>query len=131
VGHKFSQAVVDQSGTVRGVAIVGRPNARGYDDGWTLEVTRCCTDGCKDACSALYGAARRAAFALGYRRLITYTAKREGGASLRAAGFVVLGEVKGREWDCVSRPRVRRGDVPDKFCWTSEPLRRDEARRTR
>jgi hypothetical protein len=117
VGHKFSQAVVDAEGEIRGVAITGRPNARGFDDGWTLEVTRVATDGCKDACSALYGAARRAAFALGYRRLITYTAQREGGSSLRAAGFKVIGEVKGRHWDCASRPRVRRAETPDKFCW--------------
>jgi hypothetical protein len=117
VGHKFSQAVVDKAGTIRGVAITGRPNARGYDDGWTLEVTRCCTDGTPNACSALYGAARRATFALGYRRLITYTAQREGGTSLRASGFKVLGEVKGRQWDCASRPRIRRADTPDRFCW--------------
>lgn len=56
-GHKFSIAVADEQGQVRGVAIVGRPVARALDDGWTLEVTRCCTDGCPNACSALYAAA--------------------------------------------------------------------------
>ena len=85
-GAKFAIAVSDQSSTVRGVAIVGRPVARMIDDGWTLEVNRCCTDGARNACSMLYGAAWRAAKALGYRRLVTYTLPEEGGSSLRAAG---------------------------------------------
>ena len=71
-GHKFSVAV-SSDGEVVGVAMVGRPVARPMDDGWTLEVNRCCTDGAKNACSMLYGAAWRAAKAMGYKRLITYT----------------------------------------------------------
>jgi hypothetical protein len=89
---------------MRGVAIVGRPVARGADDGWTAEVTRCCTDGARNACSMLYAAAWRAVRALGYRKLITYTLAAEGGGSLRAAGFKVVGEVAGRSWSC---PRGR------------------------
>ena len=58
----------------------------------TLEVTRLCTDGTKNACSFLYGKAARAAFALGYRRIGTYTLPDEGGASLRAAGWKLIGE---------------------------------------
>src|SRR5688572_24232208 len=65
-----------------GVAIIGRPVSRMADDGWTVEVTRLCTDGSRNACSMLYRAAWRAARALGYRRLITYTLPEEGGASL-------------------------------------------------
>lgn len=64
---------------VAGVAIVSRPSARMLCDGWTAEVTRCATDGTPNGCSALYGAAWRAARALGYRRLVTYTLKSEGG----------------------------------------------------
>ena len=75
VSHKFSLAIVDNAGTIRGVAMIGRPVARALDDGWTLEVTRVATDGAKNACSALYGAARRATFALGYTKLVTYTLK--------------------------------------------------------
>ncbi len=118
-GHKFSLGAADRAESIRGVAIVGRPNARGLQDGWTLEVTRVATDGCKDASSALYGAARRAAFALGYRRLVTYTLKSESGASLKAAGYRVVGEVKGRSWSCASRPRVDKSTVQrdDKFRW--------------
>lgn len=66
-----------------GVAIVGRPVARRSDDGWTAEVTRCCTNGARNACSMLYGAAWRAVRALGYRRLVTYTLPSEGGLAPR------------------------------------------------
>jgi len=105
VGHKFSIGVADDEG-VHGVAMVGRPVARGYDDGLTLEVTRVATDGARNACSMLYGAAWRAAKALGYRRLITYTLAEEPGTSLRGAGWRVIHEVRGRGWSCESRPRV-------------------------
>ena len=71
IGHKFSIAV-SENGIVRGVAMVGRPVSRRLDDGWTLEVSRCCTDGASNACSMLYGAAWRAAKALGYRRMIDH-----------------------------------------------------------
>jgi hypothetical protein len=105
IGHKFSIAVAEGE-TVRGVAIIGRPVARGNDDGWTLEVNRCCTDGARNACSMLYGAAWRAANALGYRRLITYTMPQEGGASLRAAGWVLIGQRGGGNWNTPARPRI-------------------------
>ncbi|WP_028970142.1 XF1762 family protein [Sphingomonas sp. URHD0057] len=105
VGHKFSLAAL-LDGKLVGVAIIGRPVARGRDDGLTLEVTRLCTDGTKNACSFLYGAAARAAFALGYQRVGTYILKREPGTSLAAAGWKLIGEVKGRSWSCQSRPRT-------------------------
>jgi hypothetical protein len=105
VGHKFSLGVAAGNSIV-GVAIVGRPVARGNDDGLTLEVNRCCTDGTRNACSMLYGAAWRAAKAMGYRRLITYTLPAEGGASLRAAGWTLLGERGGGNWNTPSRPRI-------------------------
>lgn len=65
----------------------------------------------------LYGAAWRAVRALGYGRLITYTLEDEGGSSLRAAGFRVVGEVKGRSWSCESRPRVDTAPHQDKLRW--------------
>lgn len=104
-GAKFSIAVSGEGGVV-GVAIVGRPVARMLDDGWTLEVNRCCTDGTRNACSMLYGAAWRAAKALGYRRLITYTLPDEGGASLRGAGWNLVGLRGGGNWNKKSRPRI-------------------------
>lgn len=104
-GHKFSIGLEHEDRIV-GVVIVGRPVARLNDDGFTLEVNRCCTDGMRNACSMLYRAAWRAAIALGYRRLITYTLPEEGGASLRGAGFKLLGKKGGGTWVAV---RARRG----------------------
>jgi hypothetical protein len=115
VGHRFSLAVVNAAGEIVGVCIVGNPVARGLNDGWTLEVTRCCTDGTKDAASALYGAARRATFALGYRKLVTYILASELGTSLKAAGYRLVGEVRGRSWNCKSRPRVDKHPTVDKL----------------
>ncbi len=112
----FAVAVAE-NGRLCGVAIVGRPVARGNQDGWTAEVSRVATDTTKNACSALYAACWRAARALGYRRLITYTLASEPGVSLRAAGWVVVGKVKGRPWHCESRPRVDRNPLQDKVRW--------------
>ncbi len=115
-GHKFSiAATVD--GVVVGVAIVGRPISRVRDDGLTLEVTRLCTGGQRNAPSFLLGAAARAAFAMGYRRIGTYTLASESGVSLRAAGWQLLGEVRGRSWDCPSRPRTDNHPTVDKHLW--------------
>lgn len=111
VGCKFCIAVSDEAGKVRGVAMVGRPIARNSDNGYTLEVNRVCTDGAKNACSMLYGAAWRVARALGYGRLITYTLPSEGGASARAAGWTLLGERGGGNWGRLSRPRVDVAEV--------------------
>ena len=116
VGWKFGVAVADGD-AVRGVATVGRPVARMVDDGWTLEVTRLCTDGAPNAASMLLGAVRRATFALGYRRLITYTLREEGGSSLRAAGWRELGAAGGGSWSCPSRPRVDRAPTEQKTLW--------------
>lgn len=87
IAHKFSLKVIDQDRNTRGVAIVGRPVARALDDGYSLEVCRLATDGCKNACSSLYAAVRRAAIAMGYCRLFTYILETESGTSLRAAGW--------------------------------------------
>lgn len=109
VGHKFSIAVADGE-TIVGVASIGRPTARHYQDGWTLEVNRSCVADAPNANSMLYGAAWRAAKALGWRRLITYTQEGESGASLRGAGWRVVAERPARAgWDRPSRPRLLRG----------------------
>ena len=101
-----------------GVAIVGRPVSRILAAaGWTAEVTRLATDGEHNACSILYGACWRAARALGYRRLITYTLAEEGGASLRAAGWRVVAETAGGSWSRTSRPRVDAHPLQAKLRW--------------
>ena len=118
VGGRFAIGAALE-GEIVGVAIVGRPVARALQDEWTAEVTRLCTDGTENACSKLYAAAWRAWRAMGGRRLITYTLPSEGGTSLRAAGWRVVGQVQGREWDTPSRPRVEAGGVQtlDKLRW--------------
>jgi hypothetical protein len=94
-GHKFSIALED-AGLIVGVAIAGRPVARHFDDGLTLEVNRTCTDGTRNANSMLYGAIWRAAKAMGYTRCVTYTQAGESGASLQAAGWVKVKELPPR-----------------------------------
>lgn len=119
-GYKFHLGVSDGQKVV-GVAVVGRPVSRHRDDGWTLEVTRTCTDGTKNVNSCLYGACWRVARALGYRRLITYTLPSESGVSLRGAGFEVIGQtndIKG--WSRPSRPRVDDHPLGQKLIWAKE-----------
>ncbi len=111
---------VGEGTTVVGVAIIGKPVARMLDDGFTAEVTRLCTLGHPNACSMLYGAAWRAARALGWKRLVTYTRAEEGGASLRAAGWRVVGEAGGGSWSRRERPRVDTHPLQAKLRW--EPV---------
>lgn len=85
-GHRFSLGVRSAEGTLVGVAIVGRPVGGSHQGEW-VEVTRLCTDGTRNACSFLYGAAARAALALGYIRIQTYILQTEPGTSLKAAGW--------------------------------------------
>lgn len=115
-GCKFCVAAGDFAKIV-GVAIVGRPVSRHLDDGYTLEVVRCCTDGTENAPSMLYRACWRAARELGYRKLITYTLPEEGGASLRGAGFRLIGERGGGSWSRPSRPRVDTHPMQGKLLW--------------
>lgn len=112
-------ACADSDNEVRGVCVVGRPVARMLQDGFTAEVTRLCTDGAPNACSMLYAAAWRACRALGYRRLVTYTLPEEGGASLRAAGWKLIGEAGGGTWDRPNsgRPRVDLHPTQEKLRW--------------
>lgn len=117
VGHKFSIGVARDTVLV-GVAIVGRPVARHFDNGVTLEVTRTATDGTPNANSMLYGACWRAAKALGYARLITYTQAGESGTSLRAAGWRVVAERPARAgWHAPSRPRGNRNEYVQRYLW--------------
>jgi hypothetical protein len=109
-GQIFAVGAATDDKVLRGVAIVGRPVARLLDNGQTLEVTRVATDGTHNVNSLLYGACWRAARALGYTRLITYTQAGETGASLRATGWHVVAERPPHPgWDRPNRPRVARG----------------------
>jgi hypothetical protein len=106
-GHKFSIGVIDiAADRIVGVAIVGRPVARYFQDRFTFEVTRVATNGTPNACSALYRAAWRSAKERGIRRMVTYTQQGESGASLRGAGWVRLAERRPNTgWDRPGRPR--------------------------
>lgn len=114
VGHKFSIGAVVNDELV-GVVIVGRPVARRRDDGMTLEVTRLCTDGHRNACSFLYGRAAKAAFALGYTRIGTYILKSEPGTTLKAAGWKLIGETPGKSWSVPSRLRTDKHPIEPKL----------------
>jgi len=96
--HKFSIGLED-NGELIGVAIVEIPKARESMDGETLEITRLCTLGQKNACSKLYSACIRAARALGAGKIITYTLEDEDGASLKASGFKYEGLCGGGHWN--------------------------------
>ena len=116
VGALFALGLTD-GGKLVGAAIIGRPVARASQDGYTAEITRLVTDGSRNACSKLLAAARKAAAALGYKRLQTYTLETEGGASLRAAGWSVESVVRGRSWSCASRPRIDKHPTCTKLRW--------------
>ena len=118
-GHKYSIACIDGEKIV-GVAIVGRPVSRHLDDGWTLEVTRLCTDGTKNGCSLLYAADWRAARAMGYKRLVTYILKSETGISLKAAGWRCVGQAGGLQWTGKRRPTVDLYPAQMKLKWVKE-----------
>lgn len=129
VGGLWAHSVVDEHGVIRGVAIVGRPVARMLCDGWTAEVTRVATDGTRNACSMLYGAASRTARAMGYRRLLTYTLASESGTSLRAAGWLRDGHtVRAQQWHRRTRPR-QAVLVEDRYRWWAPWSERENGKR--
>ena len=117
-GYKFAIAVNDGQRVV-GVITVGRPTSRivQTEQPYTAQVTRCATDGTRNAASMLYAAAWRCARAMGYQRLITYTFPSEGGASLRAAGMRVVGQTSGGSWSRPARPRIDHHPTGQKTLW--------------
>lgn len=108
----------EHDGELVGVAIVGRP-ARGLQNGRTVDVTRLCTDGTRNACSFLYARCRRAAQALGYEKVVTYTRQDESGASLRAAGFEQEPLLPARSWAeaSVARERFDQSEPAPRVRW--------------
>jgi len=95
-GWKFGVGLYNGDELI-GVATAGRPIARHFDDGFTIEVNRSCTDGTKNANSMLYGAVWRAAKAMGYKKCITYTQGDESGSSLKASGFIKVKDLPERK----------------------------------
>lgn len=115
-GMKFALAAYEGE-ELAGVVIVGRPVARGWDYREVAEVTRLCTRGGPNVCSFLYGAARRAARAMGYERIITYILASEPGTSLKAAGWRFVRATDGGSWSCPSRPRDDKHPLEPKQLW--------------
>lgn len=117
----FATSITDGSQTV-GVAIAGLPVARMLRDDFTCEIVRCCVlEGHSNGCSMLYGALRRAARALGFTKVITYTRVTEDGASLRAAGFRIEAQSQTGSaaiWSRAARPR-QPNDPVQKHRWES------------
>jgi hypothetical protein len=114
-----SIAAVDPDSQIRGVATIAMPNAANrLKDGFrTLEVVRVATDGCPNACSALYAACARAAKALGYSRIITYVLDSETGTSVKAAGWVAdEGEFGNLSW--ANRPGRTGNNFGPKGRWS-------------
>ena len=79
---KFGVGLSNGDGELVGVAMAGLPKARMLmqQEPFTLEINRVCTNGSRNANSMLYGAIARAAKALGWRRLVTYTLAEESGS---------------------------------------------------
>jgi hypothetical protein len=100
-------------GTLTGVVIIGNTCKETMKrHPLRVEVTRLCVpEGApRGACSWLYARARRAAAALGFREVTTCTLDEESGASLRGAGWTVVGELPARKgkragYGCATRPR--------------------------
>ena len=84
---KFRFGCIDENKTLHGVIQLARPVSRMLDDGQTIEVVRCCTDGTFNVCSFLYSKAARIAKEMGYKHIITYILKSEEGTSLKASGW--------------------------------------------
>lgn len=83
------------------VAIIGNPKGQGLQRRTTFEVLRVASIAPPplNACSRLYSAAARSAFAMGFTRGVTYTRIDEPGTSLRAAGWWPTARVEGRAWN--------------------------------
>lgn len=122
--HKFSIGLKAGNELV-GVVIASRPISRHRDDGYTLEINRCCVlPGYKNACSKLIGHAVRAGVEMGYRKFVSYTLVSEPGSSLLASGFTQIGITKDNPngWNNPSRPRKKPARYPEgpKNVWMRE-----------
>jgi hypothetical protein len=73
----------------------------------------------------LYAAAARAAKAMGYARIITYTLDSENGASLKASGWQFMRMAGGGSWSVPSRKRVDKAPMCPKKLW-GKKLKEDE-----
>ncbi len=104
------------------VAILARPISRMLDaDPFVAEVTRVASDRTPHAASMALAAITRAAFVLGYTRLVSYLLLGEAGTTYRAAGWWPAAFVRGEERDRPARPRGASAQPGDKARWEVGP----------
>jgi len=108
--HRWSIGLEDD-GELVGAAIVERPKARNTEQYRIAEVSRLVTNGIKNGCSKLYGAAARIAKEMGYNEIQTSILDNEPGTSLLAAGWEFSHYSEGGDWNRPSRGG-RRTDQP-------------------
>jgi hypothetical protein len=116
---------VERGSVLVAVGILGRTLGP-FTDKRIAEITRVCSTGERNACSMIYGALSRAAAALGYHAVITYTLASENGASLRASGFQCEAEIPALQANG-SGNRRHRGvqlNLDGEVDYRSEPRRR-------
>jgi len=108
-GGKFAIACGTDEGLM-GIAIVGNPLSATLMDGFTAEVLRVCVrpESPKNSCSMLYAASWRAWKAMGGKKLITYTLQTESGASLRGAGWRIVGQCQPGTWNRPNIDKIRK-----------------------
>ena len=117
VTHRFSVGVFEDDGVYHGAAIVNKPVARLSPQRKVAEVSRLVTDGTPNACSMLYGAAARAAKAMGFERIQTYILESEPGTSLKASGWEFEEAIRAKPWNHKSRSRNDSHPVVRKQRW--------------
>jgi hypothetical protein len=120
VGHRFSIGALADDRII-GAVIVGRPVARMTDQYRVAEVTRLVTDGTRNACSLLYGAAARAAEAMGFDAIQTFILDTEPGISLRASGWVRIADSAGGDWNRASTKEHKQW-LFDDYNRTDQPM---------
>lgn len=109
-------------GKLAGVIMVGNPRDPELNDGQTLAVLHICATGGRTAYGMLYGAAARAAKALGYWRITAFLPVNSSGSALRAAGWRCAGPVENKkgsapkkvryeQWLTVRRRRLEESDL--------------------
>lgn len=118
VGHRFALLCIDEIGIPHGVVIVGRPVSRIIDQYRVAEVSRLATDGYKNACSILYGAAARVAKAMGFQSIQTYILDSESGVSLKASGWQFEAISDGGTWSREQRERKQKAPTNQKLKFT-------------
>jgi hypothetical protein len=118
-GGKFAIGL-EVDGALVGAGIVGRPVARllQKEGSTTAELLRCCVSdqAPRNATSKLNARAKRIWQLMGGIHFVSYTLKRESGASMRAIGMEIEAEVPGRQWNGSKRGDRAIADEP-KLRW--------------